>query len=216
MSSTTSGCVCCGPESLESPGMLARRSVRLFLGRRLRAARPIMLSKLRILRVSCRSSSRSCSSSYSSSSSPFSSALLSASDPYTERTDPGREDTSTIICPDSSAVVPTVLANDRARSRPGSDAARLAIENPLSRRRSPKPGRTAFHGAASWSGFGPSGAAAALGSAVVPGRSARSTPKPWSTTPRITLLAEPAIASTCCSTPRRRRAGTPSGEIGGA
>jgi hypothetical protein len=213
--STTSGC---GPESLASPRMFARRSVRLFLGRRLRAARPIILSKLRILRVSCRSSSLSCSSSSSSSSSPFSSALLSASEPYTERTDPGREDTSTIICPDSSAVVPAVLANDRARSRPGSDAARLAIENPLSRRRSPKPGRTAFHGAASWSGFGPSGAAAAaaLGSAVVPGRKARSTPKPWSTTPRMTLLAEPAIASTCCSTPRRRRAGTPSGESGGA
>ena len=198
--------------------MFARRSVRLFRVRRRRVARPIMFSKLRILRVSCRSSSLSCSSSSSPSSSPLSSPLLSASDPYTERTDPGREDTSTIICPDSSAVVPAVLANDRARSRPGSDAARLAIEKPLSRRRSPKPGRAAFHGAASWSEFGPSGtaAAAALGSAAVLGSSARSTPNPWSTTPRMTLLAEPAIASTCCSTPRRKRAGTPSGETGGA
>ena len=43
------GCACCGPASRASPGMLARRSVRLSEVAS-DAARPIMFSKLRILR----------------------------------------------------------------------------------------------------------------------------------------------------------------------
>ena len=70
-----------------------------------------------------------------------------------ERMEPGLEDTSTIIWPDSSVALVAVLAKDLAWSRPGSDAAKLAIEKALSRHRSPKPGRTKFHGTASWSVF---------------------------------------------------------------
>ena len=48
----------------------------------------------------------------------------------------------------------------------------------------------------------------------LPGKSSRSTPKDEPTTPDITLFAEPAIASTCCST-RSRRLPVPScGNVG--
>ena len=98
----------CPCDNLDKPGTLANRSARLFrppvVVFRFRACRLrwlIMLSKLRMLRVSCPSSS-SYSSSSSSSSSTSSSSEADCSSGRTERLDPGRDGTSTICCPDSS------------------------------------------------------------------------------------------------------------------
>lgn len=124
-------------ESLDNPGTLANLSVILFrpLGMRFlpffRLLPLIMLSKLRILLASCSPSSSSSSSSSSALTSDESDV---GSSTRIDRLDPGREGTSTICCPDSSSffVRPTA---------PGNDAAILAIENPVSRRRRPNPGR---------------------------------------------------------------------------
>ena len=80
----------------------------------------------------------------------------------------------------------------------------LAIEKPVSRRRSPNRDCGVFHGAALWSASAGGVDRSTWDSGVCPGRSARNTPKEVSTTPVSTLFAEPASASTCCSTLPRK------------